>query len=302
MNWLKVHGALLTVAFIYGTNYSIAKIAMTTIPPFAIIFCRISGAGLLFWLLHSIASKEKVASKRDYLHLALCALFGVAINQMMFFKGLSMTNPINGSVIMTTTPILVLVISSLLIKERITFTKGIGVLLGAIGAMLLIGGAKFEFASNTVAGDVLILVNAISYGIYLVIVKPLMRKYNALTITKWIFLFGFFMTLPFCWNEFSAVEWESLPLTIWGSLLFIILATTFLAYLLNAWALNFVNPSVVGVYIYLQPIIASSFAVLLGQGELTPQKMLYAGLIFVGVYLVGKSSKKKIKAETLVKN
>jgi len=283
---MKVHIALLLVALAYGANYSIAKTVMPPVNPFAIMFCRVVGAGVLFWIFHRFTVNEKVKSAKDYGHLAICALFGVAINQMMFFKGLSLTNPINASVIMTTAPIMVLVASSILLKERLTLTKIIGILLGAIGALLLIGGTSFQFSSDTALGDFCILLNAASYATYLVIVKPLMKKYSAFTIIKWIFLFGFVMTFPFCWPEFQATDWQSLDSNVIWGIVFIVLAPTFLAYLLNAWTLQYVNPSVVGAYIYLQPILATIFATFMGQATLTPEKIAFAALIFVGVYLV----------------
>lgn len=285
---LKVHGALFTVALIYGANYSVAKAVMTTLPPFAIILCRIAGAGLLFWLLHAFTVKEQIKSKRDFVHLAICALFGVAINQMMFFKGLSMTGPINASVIMVFSPILVLIASAFILKERITSVKILGILLGSLGAFMLIGGTAFKFATDTAFGDFLILINASSYALYLVLVKPLMKKYNALTITKWVFLFGFIFAAPFCIGEFNAVAWSSISLNLFLGLGFIVLFTTFTAYLLNAWSLSVVNPSIVGAYIYLQPIIASIFALSFGQDQLSFEKICFGILIFVGVFLVSK--------------
>ncbi|MGB0522779.1 MAG: DMT family transporter [Flammeovirgaceae bacterium] len=288
MSQFKVHGALFTVALIYGANYSVAKAVMDTLPPFAIIMARVAGAGLLFWLLHATTIKESIRSKKDYLHLAVCGLFGVAINQMMFFKGLSLTGPINASVIMVSSPILVLIASSFILKEKITILKALGVLSGSLGAFMLIGGTEFKFATETAFGDLLILINASSYALYLVLVKPLMRKYNALTITKWIFFFGLLFTSPFCLPEFVDVSWQQVSLMAFLGLGFIVLFTTFTAYLLNAWSLRFVNPSIVGAYIYLQPILASIFALSLGQDQLSLEKVSFGLLIFIGVFLVSK--------------
>lgn len=288
MSQWRIHGALFTVALIYGANYSVAKEVMNTLPPFAIILCRVAGAGILFWILHHLTVKESIKSWRDFLHLAICGLFGVAINQMMFFKGLSLTGPINASSIMVCSPILVLVASAFILKERITLYKALGIVFGSVGAFMLIGGTDFEFASETAFGDLLILINASSYALYLVLVKPLMKKYNALTITKWIFFFGFLLTFPFCFGEFSSVAWSDLALPVLLGLGFIVLFTTFTAYLLNAWSLRYVNPSIVGAYIYLQPIIASIFALSFGQDKLSLEKIAFGSLIFIGVYLVSK--------------
>lgn len=289
MNKLKVHGALFTVALIYGVNYTIAKDVMETLPPFAVIMWRIGGAGLLFWLLHSITVKEKIQSKKDYLRLLICAIFGVATNQMMFLKGLSLTTPINASVIMTSSPILVLIASSIILKERITGLKTLGILMGGFGAFMMIGGTNFEFATTTATGDLFILINASSYALYLVLVKPLMNRYNALTITKWLFLFGFIIATPFCIEHFNSVTWSEVSWQVYAGLAFVVLGTTFTAYLLNAWSLGYVNPSVVGSYIYLQPILATSFALAWGlENTLTLEKAGFGLLIFIGVYLVSK--------------
>lgn len=289
MNKIKVHGALFTVALIYGANYTIAKDVMETLPPLAVIIWRIGGAGLLFWLLHSITVKEKIQSKKDYLRLLLCAIFGVATNQIMFLKGLSLTTEINASVIMTSSPILVLVASSIILKEKITGLKTLGILLGGFGAFMMIGGTEFEFATKTAKGDVFILINASSYALYLVLVKPLMARYKALTITKWLFFFGFIIASPFCIEQFNTVAWAAVSWPVYAGLAFVVLGTTFAAYLLNAWSLGFVNPSVVGAYIYLQPILATSFALAWGrENTLTLEKVGFGLLIFIGVYLVSK--------------
>lgn len=295
MNKIKVHGALFTVALIYGANYTIAKDVMGTLPPLAVIIWRIGGAGLLFWLLHSITIKEKIQSKQDYIRLFFCAVFGVATNQIMFLKGLALTTEINASVIMTSSPILVLIASSIILKEKITGLKALGILMGGFGAFMMIGGRNFEFATTTAQGDIFILVNASSYALYLVLVKPLMSRYKALTITKWIFFFGFIIAAPLCFEQFQSVAWEEVPWKIYLGLAFVVLGTTFAAYLLNAWSLGFVNPSVVGSYIYLQPILATVFALAWGrENTLTWEKVGFGTLIFIGVYLVSKKSSRTV--------
>lgn len=291
MKQFRVHLAIFAANFIYGANYNIAKQVMPEpLTPFAIIVARVSIAGLLFWLLHASLVKEKV-QKQDWGRIIACAVFGVAANQMLFFKGLSLTNPINASVIMVATPILVLLAASIIIKERITWLRSLGVGIGAAGAFMLIGGLRFEFAAEHVLGDLMILANAASYGVYLVLVKPLMSKYHVLTIVRWVFFFGFFMVLPFGWQEVQAVDWLNMPLWAWMSLGFIVLFTTFLAYLLNAWGLGYLSPSVVGAYIYLQPVLATIFSYYFSQAALTWEKAGFSLMIFLGVYLVNKKPK-----------
>ena len=189
---------------------------------------------------------------------------------------------------MTTTPIIVLIISAIIIKEKITRRKIIGIACGAIGATLLIGGKDFSFNTNYFWGDIFILINAASFGVFLVIVKPLMRKYHPITVVKWTFLFGILMVIPFGYNELMQItSAELIPKVLW-SMTFIVIGTTFIAYLFNAYGLKYVSPTVVGTYIYLQPIIATIIAFVLGVGYLDIKTILLTLLIFLGVYLVSK--------------
>lgn len=286
MKNLQAHLALLFAAIIYGVNYFISKaVVPEPILPYAAILFRVFFGGVLFFIVHRFSGNEKL-ERKDLIRLIFCAVFGVAINQLMFFKGLSITTEVNAALIMTTSPILVMVLSAFILKERVTVKKVLGILCGAIGAILLIGGKNFEFSSSTIWGDVFVFINALSYGVYLVLVKPLMNKYKPITVIRYAFIFGLFMVVPFGFPEFLEIEITDLtPRVIW-SLVFIIVGTTFLAYLLNAWALKRVNPSVVGFYIYLQPILAASLTLLLGRDIDVLYTAMLGALIFAGVYLV----------------
>jgi drug/metabolite transporter (DMT)-like permease len=289
----KIHSALLIVGLIYGANYSIAKVVMPLhIGPFGIIFIRVIIGTVLYWGIDFLNGPEKIKYGRDYLQFAVLAIFGVAINQLMFFKGLSMTTPISASVIMTSSPITVLIASYFLLKEKITVNKIIGIALGSTGAVLLIGIDGFKIDNDTFLGNLFILINAISFSIYLVLVKPMMYRYKAITVIKWVFSFGMFMVMPFGIGEFLLIEWASLPNEAWLSLGYIIIGTTFIAYLLNTWALQYVNPSLVGYYIYLQPVFSTLVAVSFRGDKLTITEALYSMLIFIGVYLVSVNKAK----------
>jgi drug/metabolite transporter (DMT)-like permease len=288
---LIAHLALIGSQLIYGANYTIAKEVMPNyIQPFGFIVLRCLGAVTLFWLV-GLFVKEKV-DKKDLPKLALCALFGIAINQLFFFKGLNYTNPINAAVIMTSTPILVLIMAAFLIKERITSTKALGIGVGLIGTlMILLIGKELSFSSDTFKGDLMVWVNASSYGVYLVLVSPFMRKYHPLTVIKWIFLFGLIQVLPFGFTEFTQIEWSTFPPNIIWATVFVVVGLSFFAYLFNTLALKYVSPSVVSTYIYLQPVIASVFAIALGKDDLDMIKIVSAVLICTGVYLVSKKPK-----------
>ena len=256
-----------------------------TLQPLGFIFLRVSGAVLLFWFCYRLFFYEKVV-KSDLFKLALCGLFGVAINQMLFFEGLNLTTPINAAVIMVTNPILVLIMGAFA-TEAITKRKILGIALGATGAISLITyGGAVELNPDHFWGNIMVLINAASYGVYLVLVKPLMQKYKPITVISWVFLFGFIFVIPFGWEEFQVIEWTSMPTDILWKAAFVVICTTFMAYLLNIYGLNSLNPSTVSTYIYLQPVLASLVAIFAGSDSLSPIKIGAALIIFTGVYLV----------------
>jgi drug/metabolite transporter (DMT)-like permease len=191
---------------------------------------------------------------------------------------------------MTSNPILVLIASAIILKNKITITKLGGILLGITGALLLLlFKADFSFGSDTLLGDLFIFLNALSYGVYLVIAVPLMKKYKPLTVIKWVFTFGAVFVIPFGYNEFLSIEWSSFTSTIWLKFAFVIIGTTFLAYLFNIYGLKKLNAATVSTYIYLQPLLAAAFAIWAGKDSLDWIKILAAVLIFSGVYLVSKA-------------
>lgn len=291
---LKAHLALFGANLIYGINYTVAKDVMPQhLLPSGFVVLRVIGASFLFWALGSMYSNEKI-EKGDWLRLVLCAVFGVAVNQLFFFEGLSRTTPINAGILMVVTPILVLVISNIILREKITFLKIAGIATGISGALfLLLAKGKGSFGNDTFLGDTFIFLNAASYAIYLVIVKPLMFKYHPVTVMKWVFLLGLLMVLPFGFNEFSAITWNNIPSFIYYEIIYVIVFTTFLAYLLNTYGLHHMNPSVVSIYIYLQPLLAAFIAVILGKDAIDFTKVISAVLIFTGVYLVSYMPNKK---------
>ena len=285
---IKAHIALLFANIIYGINYTVAKDVMPEyIAPFGFIFCRVMGALALFWLVFSF-SYEKIA-KKDILLLAICGFFGVAANQLMFFYGLNLTSPINAGIIMTSNPVFVLIASAIILKNRITLAKAGGIFVAISGAlMLLLFQKDFSFGSDTLSGDIFIFLNALSYGSYLVLAVPLMKKYRPITVITWVFTFGAIYVFPFGIAEFLEIKWTTFTTTIWLEFAFVIIGTTFFAYLLNIYGLKNLNPSTVSTYIYLQPLLAASFAIWAGKDALDWIKIVAAVLIFSGVYLVSK--------------
>lgn len=297
---LKAHLALLGANIIYGANHIIAKGIMPhKIGASAFIFLRILCAGLLFWGI-KIFIKEKMA-KKDFGRLILCGLFGIAANQLLFFHGLNLTSPIDASIIMTSAPILVLVYSFFLLKEKITSNKVLGLSIGAIGAIILILYGKTDQGTSSFLGNLFVFLNACFYSLYLVLVKPLMKKYNPITVVSWIFLFGFVFMFPFGIGDFLNTDFEAFTLNTFLTIAFVVLGTTFLAYLFNIYALKNVSPSVNGSYIYIQPavsfIMVSIYAFWFGydqyKEDINILKIASCFMIFAGVFLISRSPKNK---------
>lgn len=289
------HIALIIVNLIYALNYTIAKDVMPEyIQPSGFILLRVIGGSILFFLTYLFFVKERV-KKKDFFRLMLCGLFGVAINQLFFFEGLNLTTPINAAIIMTISPVLVIITSAIIIKEKITVRKIIGIILGLIGACILIlNSGDISFENDFFTGNILVLINATSYAIYLVLVKTLMKRYNPITVMFYVFIFGLIFVLPFGIDEIQKIDLTTFNEEIYLKIGFVVICTTFIAYMFNAFALKSLNPSVVSVYIYLQPLLASLIAIALNSDSLSMVKILSAIFIFSAVFLVSIPSKKVI--------
>lgn len=275
------------VSIIYGVTFTIAKDVMPEyILPYGFISLRVGGSVLLFWLVWLFVPKQKVALG-DFPRIIAAAFFGVAFNMLTFFKGLSLTTPISAAVLMVSTPIIVLILSAIIMKERMLKRKVFGIVLGLVGtAVLILYGKSVGNASNANLGNALVFANAISYGFYLIVVKKLMEKYDAFSFVNWIYLFGFIMVLPFGYGELQAFDYTHLPTDIALKTLFVVVFSTFLTYLLNLLSMKELKPTTVAVFIYLQPLFATVFAIGLGKDDLNWVKIAAAILIFSGVFLV----------------
>ena len=278
---------------IYGINHTIAKGLMPhVIQPYGFIVLRVGGAAILFWILSLFTKSEKI-ERKDWWRILACAVFGMVLNMLMFFKGLSLSTPINSAVSMTITPVLLLLLTAIILRERITWIKTLGIVFGLSGALVLI---LFQEKSQTNApniplGNLLFVLNAVSYSFYLILVKPLVSKYKAITLLKYFFLIALCINLPVGYSEFIQVEWMQLTFAEIGPMLFVIIATTFLTYLFNIFALKQLSPSTVGVFIYLQPVVATIFAILAGADTLNALRLGAACLIFIGVFLSTRKPK-----------
>ena len=296
----KAHLALLGANVIYGANYLIAKGVMPNkIGPSAFVFLRILGACILFWTIKFFI-KEHI-EKKNLWRLILCGILGVATNQLLFFHGLSLTSPIDASIIITFIPVMALIFSVLILKERITTNKILGITIGGIGAIFLVWYGKTSGGNSSLLGNILVLVNTSSYALYLVLVKPLMKKYNSLTIIAWVFLFGFIFMSPFGIKEFLSTDFSAFTLNTYLAVAFVVIGTTFLAYLFNIYALKIVSPSVASSYTYVQPavsfIMVSIYAYAFNSTEYAQDinliKVISCIMVVSGVYLISLKSKKE---------
>ncbi len=281
---------------IYGLNHTIAKGVMPIyIKPFGFIMLRVLGASILFWGISLFGPKEKI-ERKDWGRIFVCSLFGMVINMLAFFKGLSLSTPISSAVLITITPIIVVILSALLIREKITLQKAMGILLGLVGALALIlfGAEVRQDAPNIPLGNALFIVNATCYGTYLILVKKLIEKYHPFTLMKWLFTIAVIINFPITYPEFSEILWTEMSMEVIGVIAFVVVGTTFLTYLFNVFALTQLRASTVSAFVYVQPLIGILFAMFTGKDQLTGVKLFATALVLLGVYLASKKPKPSI--------
>jgi drug/metabolite transporter (DMT)-like permease len=280
---------------IYGINHTLAKEVMPVyIGSSGFIMLRLLGASLIFWLIGLFTPNEKI-EKKDFLKILLAAILGMCINMLAFFRGLELSTPINSGIIITLSPVLVLILSYFFLKEKVTTKKIIGILIGFAGAVFLIlNSSKTGInAPNIPLGNSFFLLNASAYAGYLIVIKPLTNKYNIFTLMKWLFLIGLILSTPITFNQFVEVNWTELPwFAIWR-MAYVVIGTTFLTYLFNVYALKTLSPTTVGSFIYLQPIITIGFALITGNDILDTTKLFSCLLVFIGIYLVSIRNRNK---------
>ncbi len=287
-NNIKAHLGLLGTNLFFAINLSAVKYLTgnVLIGPFGINVIRVGVSVMLFWTLFLFSPQKSAIRRKDIPRFILCALTGIAINQMLFLKGLSMTYSIHAVLLMLTTPILITIIAAWVLKENLTLFKAIGLALGISGAVVLILARKNSGAGNQVLlGDILVIVNAVSYAVYFILVKPLMHHYHPVHVIRWVFTFGFIMVLPFGWNELQAARWNSFGSLEFTLLALIVIAGTFLAYLFNVYGIKKLGASVAGTYMYSQPVFAAVIAMVFLHEGLELYKVIAAVLILTGVYL-----------------
>ena len=281
---------------IYGINHTVAKMVMPIyIGSLGLVFLRVLGATIIFWTI-SLFFKTKPIEKKDRLTILKCGLFGMSINIAAFIAGLDYSTPVNSSILIIISPIFVVILSFFIFKNKINFIKILGIILGFIGAMILIltADSNSSIGRNIPLGNFLFIVNSISYAYYLIIVKPMAEKYDLITLFKWLFLIGLIFNFPLGINQFLDVDWVRLPFReAILPMVFVVVGTTCMTYFLNGYALSKITSTEVAVFMYLQPIIGILFAIFTKSDTITLIMFISSILIFTGVYLTSVLKQKK---------
>lgn len=293
----RAHLALIAANLIFGVNFPVVKlISPSLILPFGLNLMRVVTATALFWLLFLFKPMNGGIRKKDIPRFLLCALTGVALNQLMFIKGLTLTTPIHAALLILATPVILLLLSLITRTEQVTLAKIAGLCSAFAGGVLLVLSRESStLGSNMLLGDILIVINAASYAVYMILVKPLTKTYSPIQVTRWVFTFGLFYVVPFCWNDIQHTQWDAFTPTSWGSLCLVVIGATFLAYLFIAYGLHHLSATITGAYIYTQPVFSAIIAILFMNEQPALYKLLAALLIFGGVYLINKKGKETTK-------
>ena len=289
------HIALLGVQVFFGASAILGKLALQGFPPLAIVGFRVGGGALAFYLLQRWRGNLRLDTPKHYLYFAVFAFFGIILNQFLFFTGLSLTTATNTSLLAVLIPVFAIIVSAAVGNDTLSWQKILGIIVAAGGVVYLIDPAKASFSSATTQGDIMIIVNSLSYAIYLAIAKKMVSHYGALKSIAWLFIFGSIVNVPFGLYSLSSVNLSEVSSTAWISLAAVVIFPTILAYYWNAWALARVEPSVVAVYVYLQPLIGTVLAITILGEEWKTRLYLAMILIFVGVFLVTRKRKKPIE-------
>jgi drug/metabolite transporter (DMT)-like permease len=287
------HIALFFVQLMFGSAPILGKFALEAFPSFAIVGFRVGGGALAFFILQRISGSLALDKRSHYLYFALFAIFGIILNQLLFFHGLSLTTATNTSLLAVLIPVFAILISSLVGNDFLSWRKIFGIIIAGCGVIYLIDPTKASFSSTTTQGDILVLLNSLSYAVYLAISKKLISHYGSLKSIAWLFLFGSIINVPVGLFSLSSVEIFEVSTRAWLALAGVVLFPTIIAYYWNTWALARVEPSVVAVYVYLQPLIGTFLAISILGEPWNPRIILAMGLIFSGVFLVTRKKKKK---------
>ncbi|WP_373799552.1 DMT family transporter [Bacteroides heparinolyticus] len=290
---IQGHLFALSANILWGLMAPIGKSALTEFSPLSVTTFRMVGAAACFWLLSLFCKREQV-DHRDLLKMFFAALFALVFNQGVYIFGLSMTSPINASIVTTTLPIVTMVVAAIYLKEPVTNKKVLGIFVGALGALILITSSRAAANGNgSIFGDLLCLAAQISFSIYLTVFKGLSQRYSPITLNKWMFVYASICYIPFSYRDVAAIEWSGISASALLQVGYVVVGGSFLAYIFIMSAQRLLRPTVVSMYNYMQPIVASTVAIILGLGVFSPEKGVAIALVFLGVYIVPQSKSRK---------
>jgi len=292
-NW-KAHAAVLSANLIFGINFSVVQyVTKKVVAPFGLNVLRVGISTILLWVLILFSSTKAGIQKKHLGRFILCSLTGVVINQMLFIKGLSMTLSIHAALLILVTPIFITGVAAWIGVEKLSFLKITGLITGVAGALMLALDKNHNGNSQSALwGDIFIIINAISYAFYFVLVKPLMTQYKPVHVIRWVFTISLVFVIPIGWNELSEIEWNSISNIDILATGFVVIFATFFAYLFNLYGIQQLGASITGSYIYTQPVFAAIIAVLVLGEVFTMNKLIAALLIASGVYMVSRKKEK----------
>ena len=287
------HGAAFVAYAIFGFNIIICKDLTSEglIPPLGIFTLRSLVAGALFWIVSMFQPREQV-ERKDYIKIFAASMLGFMTCQVTFLVGIPHITPMDCSILTAMAPIYTMAVAAIAIKEPITFKKAGGVALSFAGIIYLIVSrvaAPGGTAESSPFGIFMIILNSLSFSMYLGIFKPLIAKYSAVTFMKWIFLFSALVAAPISMKGLIEVEWAAIPAKQYAELAYLIICATFITYFLIPLAQKRIRPTLVSMYSYVQPIIAIAVSIAIGMDALTWQKALATVLVFSGVVIVSRS-------------
>ncbi|MBD9091841.1 MAG: DMT family transporter [Bacteroides oleiciplenus] len=286
------HIFALTANILWGLMAPIGKSALMEFSALSVTTFRMVGAAACFWLLSAFCKRQHV-DHRDMLKIFFASLFALVFNQGVYIFGLSMTSPIDASIVTTTLPIVTMIIAAIYLKEPVTNLKVLGIFVGAMGALILIMSSQTAGGGNSsIIGDLLCLVAQISFSIYLTVFKGLSQKYSPVTLNKWMFVYASMCYIPFSYHDVASIQWAEISTAAFIQVGYVVVGGSFLAYIFIMTAQRLMRPTVVSMYNYMQPIVASIAAIIMGLGVFGWEKGAAIALVFLGVYIVTKSKSK----------
>lgn len=290
---IQGHIFALSANILWGLMAPIGKSALAEFSPLSVTTFRMVGAAACFWLLSLFCKREQV-DHRDMLKIFFASLFALVFNQGVFIFGLSLTSPIDASIVTTTLPIVTMIVAAVYLKEPVTNKKVLGIFVGAMGALILILSSQSAAGGgSSIWGDLLCLTAQISFSIYLTVFKGLSQRYSPITLNKWMFVYASMCYIPFSYHDVAAIDWNGISTAAWLQVGYVVVGGSFLAYICIMTAQRLLRPTVVSMYNYMQPIVASIVTIIIGLGTFNLEKGIAIALVFLGVYIVTQSKSRK---------